>query len=88
MGLTSEINELRQRLRNFDAGTIDASELTAAVSVYTQIEKRMRLAVKTIALGMKLGLKDVDASILIYMLDHEELDKTKELPSRTKDRGK
>ena len=56
--------------------------------MYAQIEKRMRLAIKTIALGMKLGMKDVNAEILVQMLDDEKMDTTRELPNRTKNRGK
>ena len=86
--IITEINELRQRLKNFDAKVIDWNELTAAVSVYTQTEKRMRLYLKAISLGTKLGMKDVNDDLLRQMLGYGEVDTTPELKDRTASRGK
>ena len=85
--IVTEINELRQRLKNFDAGKIDTNELTAAVSVYNQTGKRMQLLVKLMALAQKLG-GVVDADIMNQMLGSGKIDTSKELEDRTPNRGK
>lgn len=84
MGLiVTEINELRQRLKNFDAGKIDVDELTAAVSVYAQTEKRMRLFLK--ALAMSQNNSD---DRMLQMIGRDTVDESDEPYSRTADRGK
>ena len=89
MGLiVTEINELRQRLRNFDDGKIDTNELTAAISVYTQTEKRMRLYLKAMSLGVKIGGVEIDDDIIKQMLGPGKIEEKKKLYDRTASRGK
>ena len=85
--LITEINELRQRLKNFDSGKTDVNDLTAAVSVYTQTEKRMRLYLKAMGISMKLGW-EIDADLLKQMLGSDIVDTTPELEDRTAMRGR
>ena len=85
MGLiVTEINELRERLKNFDAGKITTEELMAAVHVYAQTERRMRLYLTAMALGMKEG----GQKVMRDMIGEDKIDESKEPYDRTKDRGK
>ena len=50
--LVTEINELRQMLNAFDSGKLSAEDLNTKLGVYSQTEKRAKLILKAVSLGM------------------------------------
>jgi hypothetical protein len=88
--LTTELNELRRMLQNYNAGTLDANQLNTALGVYNQTEKRMRIYLQALVMGQKLGVPDLDASLIEQMVggDNNKLDTKKELENRTVKRGR
>ncbi len=52
--LKQEINELRILNAKFRKGEVSAQHVTAQLSIYQEISKRIDLTIKTYALGIKL----------------------------------
>jgi hypothetical protein len=83
----TEISELRQRLQNFDDKKIDVNELNAAVGVYSQTEKRLKIIMKAMDTAFKMGLQ-VDSSALVEILGKGKIKSVKKLQDRTANRGR
>lgn len=86
--LTTEINELRQLLKNFKAGKVSAEDLNAQINLYNQTEKRARLILTAWTVAVKHKVASIDAEICNEIIGSEALDTSKEPYNRTKDRGK
>jgi hypothetical protein len=85
--LVTEINELRQMLKNFNAGTISTEEFNTKINGYAQIEKRERLFLQAWALAIKSGYKNDAQRITKQLIGAKPFDLKSELPSRTAKRG-
>ena len=77
-------------LKNYQAGTLDANDLNTAIGVYNQTEKRMRIYMQALVMGQKLGVPDLDASLIQEMVggNGNKLDTKPQLENRTKNRGR
>lgn len=53
--LVQEINELRQLLSNFDAGTVSSEDLNVKLNIYSQTEKRTRQILQAWVASQKFG---------------------------------
>ena len=70
--LATEFQELRQMLRDFKDGTLDAVDLDAMLGIYGQTEKRMRIYLQGLVQAGRLG-QDYDVDILQEIVGRGEL---------------
>ena len=55
--LETELKEIRQDLKHYRAGKLSAEQVQILISIYSQTEKRMRLAMQAMAITAKHGKK-------------------------------
>jgi len=84
--LIDEINELKQMISNFDAGTISSEDFNTKINGYSQIYNRQRLLITAWALAIKSG--EPITGIGKKLLAGSEFKKFSEKQNRTIDRGK
>ena len=85
--LIDEINELRQMLSNFKAGTLSPEDMMVQLAVYSQTEKRTRHILFAWSLALKHNITGMNA--VANELVGDAKSKIKKIPyDRTKDRGK
>jgi hypothetical protein len=77
-------------LKNYQDGTLDAVVLNNCLGIYAQTEKRQRIYLQALVMGRKLGLADLDASLIEEMVggDENRIDTTPRIEDRTANRGK
>jgi len=64
MGLIEqEIKEIRQLIKQFDAGKVSVEFVNTKVNLYSQTEKRMKMALQAFTIGAKYG-KNYDKRLL------------------------
>lgn len=60
MGLLEvELKEIRQDLKHYRAGKISEEQVQTLISMYSQTEKRMRLALQVVSMASKHGKKHI-----------------------------
>lgn len=60
MGLLEvELKEIRQDLKHYRAGKISEEQVQTLIGMYSQTEKRMRLALKVASMASKYGKKHI-----------------------------
>ena len=56
--LEEEIGEIRQAMRDFDSGVVDADQIRTKIGLWSQTEKRTRLILDAYAIRNKYGKSD------------------------------
>ena len=85
--IKEQINDIRQRLQNFDDGTLDAGDFKMALDAHSETTKILNTYLKGVGMAMQMG-QPIDGTVMQQMLGDGNMKKVKKLENRTATRGR